>query len=104
MDSGVEKLVWERARKLYGRALGSVLSEALAGYNRSPGYDEMIRLCHSIVGPGALALLTEALERRWPRDNVQPSDLYVELRSRLRSYLGEYLLRKIVLEGGHART
>ncbi len=99
MASDVERLVWERASEVYSDSLGPILNEALAGYNRSPGFDELTRLYRSTSGDWAMAILTEALERRWPNDIVERSGLYVELRSRLRSYLREYLLRKIVLEG-----
>ena len=98
MDSDVERLVWEKASEAYGDSLGSILNEALAGYNRSPGFDELTRLYPSTVGDGALAILTQALSRRSPNDYVERSRLYVELRSPLRSYLTWYLLRRIVHE------
>ena len=69
MDSDVERLVWERASEVYGHFLGSILSDALTGYNRSPGFDEMSRLHRSTVGQEALVILMEELVRRWPNDN-----------------------------------
>ena len=82
----------------YGDSLGSDLGEALADYNRAPGFDELTRLYRSTTGYQGLEILIEALKRRWPNDRVERYELYVQLRFRLRSPLRDYLLRRIVLE------
>lgn len=98
MGGSVEERVWERAWEVYGDSLALVLDDALAGYSRSPGFDELTRVHYNTVGREGLQLLTQALGRRWPSNSGGQSDLYVEIRARLRSHLHEYLLRRIVLE------
>ena len=98
MDSDAEKQVWTHAWELYGDSLGTVLREALADYKRAAGFDDLTRVYESTAGRGALLSLKRELSVRWPRNNFGQSDSCVELRSRLRSYLYEYLLRRIVLE------
>lgn len=102
MDSKVEKLVWNMALEVYGDSLSLIVSEALVGYKRSPGFDELARLYQGTAGYQALSILTEALKRRWPNYRLAHSAEYVELRFRLRSHLREYLLRRLVLDGAGA--
>ena len=98
MDSDAEKQVWTHAWELYGDSLSAILREALASYKRAAGFDDLTRLYGSTAGREALLALKRELSLRWPRNNFGQSDACVELRSRLRSYLNEYLLRRIVLE------
>lgn len=96
MNVEVERLVWLESWRRCGDSLRVILSEALSRYNRTPGYDERTRLHASIVGTEALDALREALLLRWPKGSVEQSELYIEMRARLRSYLTEYLLRRMV--------
>lgn len=94
----VERLVWSRASEVFGDALIPILSEALAGYKRASGYDVMTRVYENTVGVQALMALKHALRLHRPCNEIEQREGYVELRSRLRSHLGNYLLHKIVLE------
>lgn len=96
MDADVERLLWEKAWRVYGDSLSIVLGQALVGYRRSPGLDDLSRLYPSTVGRQALVILREELMLRWPNGNFGQSDLCVELRCRLRSHLTQYLLRRLV--------
>jgi hypothetical protein len=98
LDSDAEKQVWTHAWELYGDSLSAILREALATYKRAAGFDDLTRVYESTTGRGALLALKRELSLRWPRNNFGQSHSCVELRSRLRSYLSEYLLRRIVLE------
>jgi hypothetical protein len=75
-----------------------VLSEILAGYKRSTGFDEMQRLYPSTIGAEALQALRQALVRQWPTSNLGCSQSFIELRSRLREHLNQLLLRRLVHE------
>lgn len=85
LDSDAEKRVWEHAWQLYGDSIGAFLREALAGYKRAAGFDDLTRLHESTTGSQGLLLLKQELNLRWPRHNFGQSDACVELRSRLRS-------------------
>lgn len=98
MDSNVEKLVWERASQVYADSLSLILSEALVGYKRNSGFDDLTRLYEATLGGETLKSLRHALKLRWPASDVGHAEPYVELRSRLRLYLVQYLLRKLVFE------
>lgn len=98
MDSDVEKLVWERASQVYADSLSLILSEALVGYKRTSGFDDLTRLYEATLGGETLKSLRHALKLRWPAGDLGYSEPYVELRSRLRSYLAQYLMRKLVFE------
>lgn len=98
MDSDVEKLVWERASQVYADSLSLILSEGLLGYKRTAGFDDLTRLYETTLGGATLASLRHALKLRWPARELGNSETYVEIRSRLRSYLAQYLLRKLVVE------
>lgn len=96
MKIDVERLMWEKAWRAYGDSLAMILRQALVGYKRSPGLDDLTRLYPSVVGDEALAMLRRELILRWPDGYFGRSDLCVELRSRLRSHLHQYLLRRLV--------
>ena len=98
MDGDVEKLMWEMAWKVYGDSLGEILSQALAGYKRSSGFDDLTRLYYSTAGHQALPVLREALLGCWPDGDFGQSELCVEMRSRLRRHLSQCLLRRLVTE------
>ena len=98
LDSDAEKQVWTHVWELYGDSLSEILREALAGYTRAAGFDDLTRLYGSTAGRGALLALKRELSLRWPTTNFGQSDACVELRSRLRSHIYEYLLRRVVLE------
>lgn len=65
MQDEVEKRLWEQAWRVFGDSLAVVLSETLAGYKRSAGFDEMQRLYPSTIGAEALQVLRQALTRQW---------------------------------------
>ena len=88
--------MWEIAWQIYGDPLGEILSLALAGYKRSSGFDDLTRLYYSTAGHQALPVLREALLGCWPDGDFGQSELCVEMRSRLRSHLIQYLLRRLV--------
>jgi len=96
LDADVERLLWEKAWRAYGDTLSIVLGQALVGYRRTPGLDDLSRLYPSTVGRQALVILREELMLRWPNGHFGQSDLFVELRCRLRSHLTQYLLRRLV--------
>lgn len=98
MDSDVEKLVWERAWQVYADSLSLILSEALVGYKRTSGFDDLTRLYEATLGGETLMSLKHALKLRWSDSDVGHAEPYVQLRARLRSYLAQYLLRKLVFE------
>jgi hypothetical protein len=98
LNSDVEKRMWEMASQVYGDALGEILSLALAGYKRSSGLDDLTRLYPNTAGHQVLPILRKALLVRWPNVDFGQSELCVELRSRLRSHLNQYLLRRLVFE------
>ena len=95
MNSDVEKQVWHRASDVYRESLAQVLSQALGRYKRVAGFDDSTRLYESIAGGHALMALRHALMLCWPSHTIESSGSYIELRSRLRAYLVDYLLRKI---------
>lgn len=90
--------MWEMASQVYGDTLGEILSLALAGYKRSSGLDDLTRLYPNTAGHQVLPILRKALLVRWPNVDFGQSELCVELRSRLRSHLNQYLLRRLVFE------
>lgn len=96
MDGDVEKLMWEMAWKVYGDSLSGILREVLSSYKRSAGLDDLTRLYCSTAGHQVLPVLREALLGCWPDGNFGESELYVEIRSRLRSHLSQCLLRRLV--------
>ncbi|MCU1733856.1 MULTISPECIES: hypothetical protein [unclassified Pseudomonas] len=96
LNSDVEKRMWEIAWQIYGDPLGEILSLALAGYKRSSGFDDLTRLYPNTAGHQVLPILREALLRCWPDGDFGQSELCVEMRSRLRSHLIQYLLRRLV--------
>lgn len=98
MQDEVEKRLWEQAWRVFGDSLGVVLSETLAGYKRSAGFDEMQRLYPSTIGAEAFQVLRQALTRQWPTSNIGGSQSFIEMRSRLREHLNQSLLRRLVLE------
>ncbi|PIB53736.1 hypothetical protein [Pseudomonas sp. 2822-17] len=98
MDSDVETLVWKRASQVYADSLSLILSKALLGYKRTSGFDDLTRLHEATLGGETMMILRHAIKLRWPASDVGYSDPYVELRSRLRSYLTQYLLRKLVFD------
>ncbi len=71
---------------------------ALVGYKRTSGFDDLTRFYEATLGDETLKSLRHALKLRWPASDVGHAEPYVELRSRLRSYLTQYLLRKLVFE------
>ncbi len=96
MDGYVEKLLWEMVWQVYGNSLSTALAQALVGYKRTAGLDDLTRLYPSTVGREALLILRHELMMRWPDGHFGQSDFCVELRCRLRSHLTEYLLRRLV--------
>ncbi|MNF61229.1 hypothetical protein D3C84_428670 [compost metagenome] len=98
MDSDVERLLWIKARQIYGDSLSTILSEALLVYKRAVGFDHLTRLYSSTAGSETLLILRQALIRRWPSGHFGHPDSCVEMRSRLRSYLTQFLLRRLVSE------
>lgn len=104
LDSDFEQLVWSTAWQVYGESLSMILSEALACYKRTAGFDDLTRLYPITAGCEMLLILREALIRRWPNGHFGHSDSCVEMRSRLRSHLLHFLLRRLVNEhsGTHA--
>ena len=86
----MEKLVWERAWQVYADSLSLILSEALVGYKRTSGFDDLTRLYETTLGGETLMSLRHALKLRWPASDVGHTEPYVELRSRLRSHLTQY--------------
>lgn len=93
----VPNLLWEQSWQVFGKSLSKVISEALASYKRSAGYDEMQRLYPSALGDEAFQVLRQALIQQWPNGNGESSHAYVELRGRLREHVEQYLLRRLVL-------
>lgn len=77
---------------------GIILNQALAGYTRSAGFDDLTRLHCSTAESEALVTLRAALIRRWPNGDFDHAEGFIELRSRLRWYLYDYLLRRVVNE------
>lgn len=65
--------MWEMAWKVYGDSLGEILSQALAGYKRSSGFDDLTRLYYSTDGHQALPVLREALLGCWPDEHPSPA-------------------------------
>lgn len=61
-----------------------ILRQALMGYKRTPGLDDLTRLYPSVVGDEALMMLRRELILRWPDGYFGRSNLCVELRSRPR--------------------
>lgn len=98
LDGDVETLMWEKAWQVYGDSLGTVLRQALVGYKRTAGLDDLTRLYPSTVGRQALLILRQELMLRWPNGYFGQSGLCIELRCRLRSHLTQYLLRRLVNE------
>lgn len=90
--------MWQMALQVYGHSLSEILRQALAGYKRSSGFDDLTRLYSTTAGPQVLPILRQALLVRWPEVDFGQSELCVELRSRLRSHLSQYLLRRLVFE------
>lgn len=70
MDSDVEALVWERASQVYADSLSLILSEALLGYKRTAGFDDLTRLYEATLGGETLMSLRNALKLRWPTSDV----------------------------------
>ncbi len=98
MQDEVEKPLWEQSWRGFGDSLSVVLSEILADYKRSAGFDEMQRLYLSTIGAEALQALRQALVRQWPTSNLGCSQSFIELRPRLREHLNQSLLRRLVHE------
>jgi len=98
LDGDVERLMWEMAWKVYGDSLSGILREALSGYKRSAGFDELTRLYCSTARQEALPILREALLECWPDGDFRRSELCVEMCSRLRSHLSQCLLRRLVIK------
>ncbi|WP_150570173.1 hypothetical protein [Pseudomonas fluorescens] len=96
MDGDVEKLMWQKVSQVYGDSLSAVLRQALAGYKRTAGLDDLTRLYPSTAGIQALQVLKQELISRWPKGHFGDSESCLELRSRLRSHLIHYLLRRLV--------
>ncbi|WP_042156924.1 hypothetical protein, partial [Pseudomonas plecoglossicida] len=96
LDGDVERLVWERSLQVYGELLSEVLDQALAGYTRAPGFDDLTRLYAETAGHAGLVMLRQALIDRWPYGEFGHSESCIELRSRLRSHLSQHLLRRLV--------
>lgn len=90
--------MWEHAWKVYGDSLSTILRQALVTYKRTAGLDDMNRLYSSMAAYPVLLILRKELIMRWPGGFFGDSDSCVELRSRLRSHLNQYLLRRIVHE------
>lgn len=42
--------MWEMAWQVYGDSLGEILSQALTGYKRRSGLDDLTRLYYSTAG------------------------------------------------------
>jgi hypothetical protein len=98
LDSDLEKQVWLCSSQVLGDSLSEVLREGLMTYKRAAGFDDLTRFHESIAGREVLMVLKRELQARWPRMKVDDSEMYIELRSRLRSYLYQYLLSRVVLE------
>ena len=98
MKIDVERLMWEKVWRAYGGSLAMILRQALMGYKRTPGLDDLTRLYPSTVGHQGLLMLKAELMLRWPNEHFGHSDWCVELRSRLRSHLNQNLLRRLVHE------
>lgn len=75
MDSDVEKLVWERAWQVYADSLSLILSEALVGYKRTSGFDDLTRLYEATLGGETLMSLKHALKLRWSDSDVGMQNL-----------------------------
>lgn len=103
MECDVERPVWSTAWQVYGESLSIILSEALVSYKRTAGLDDLTRLYPITAGGEVLEILRQALIRRWPDGHFGHSDSCVEMRSRLRSHLLQFLLRRLVNDhsGGH---
>ncbi len=89
-------------RNRYGVGVGGVPGVPGPGLESGFGtvqarrrFDDSTRLYESIAGGHALMALRHALTLRWPSHTTDCSGSYIELRSRLRAYLLDYLLRKI---------
>ncbi|NQD78195.1 hypothetical protein LOY42_13695 [Pseudomonas sp. B21-023] len=98
MDAEVEQLVGQRAWLIYGESLGAILENVLSSYKRAGGFDELTRFHGSTAGYDVLMLLKRALRQQGHARGYQVEESFVEIRYRLRTYLGEALLRKIVSE------
>ncbi len=98
MNIDAEKLVWQHAWHVYGESLGFILQEALAGYRRASGFDQLTRFYDSVASREVLRLLTQGLLLGGLVREAETAESYVEIRFRLRSYLAEYLLRKLLAE------
>lgn len=87
------------------------MGDSLADLRRSSGRDsepgvgglqaqfwlrDLTRLYPNTAGHEVLPILREALLRCWPDGDFGQSELCVEMRSRLRSHLIQYLLRRLV--------
>lgn len=89
MDAEVEQLVGQRAWLIYGESLGAILENVLSSYKRAGGFDELTRFHGSTAGYDVLMLLKRALRQQGHARGYQVEESFVEIRYRLRTYLGE---------------
>jgi hypothetical protein len=98
MHDELESRVWLSVQAACDKAaLAQLIENAVASFQRIPGYDPLVRLHASDIGPLGLQLLRDALKLRSLDTCI--SDSYVELRYRLKIHLRDQLQWHLVQTG-----
>lgn len=97
MVDNLESAIWRLAAQRYGDELSGIVTDALSGYKRAPGFDGNTRLHLNDLGPEAFGCLLSGLIEH-VRD-VEARDGYVCIREALRGHLRDHLLWRLIRDG-----
>ncbi|TPG73728.1 hypothetical protein EAH74_32665 [Pseudomonas mandelii] len=103
MHSELESQVWLSVQQTGdATAFEALIQRAVDSFKRHPGFDPLVRLHASDIGPLGIQVLREVLRRRGRHpDSCDDVAGYLELRSRLKDHL-RCQLQWYLVKGGHA--
>lgn len=103
MHSEIESFVWLSVQKVCDAAeFEALIRQVVDRFKRDPGFDPLVRLHVSDIGPFGIEVLGAILRNRGHHhENIDGASGYLQLRSRLREHLCNELQGYLVT-GGHA--